>query len=236
MLLALAFYKPTLLLFILPMVVLTRRWRVLGGLAIGGTALALVSLLAVGWRGCVAYVQSLLSFGGSATAQQSVFKLSIYADLNAFFRGLTGSGSLAILLLGLVAAVVVPMLAWAWWRSGREEPASRGIAWSLALAWTMLVNLYSPKYDTVLLIPALLLLAHHLRQRRPKDEGALRTLGVIVVILCITSWFPPIPLVGSSQLQLFTTIVATLGIYVLWVCLGPGGDAHERPLSDHAGG
>ncbi|MGH9853500.1 MAG: glycosyltransferase family 87 protein, partial [Blastocatellia bacterium] len=49
--LSLCLYKPTLLLLILPMLVITRRFSTIAGFVIGGLLLAATSLLVVGWQG-----------------------------------------------------------------------------------------------------------------------------------------------------------------------------------------
>ena len=65
MALGLCFYKPTLLLLMLPLLVIGRRWRVLLGMTITGVLLAVLSLALVGWEVSLFFIHN---FDSSAAA------------------------------------------------------------------------------------------------------------------------------------------------------------------------
>ena len=142
---ALMLYKPTLLLLLLPMMVITRQWRLLIGFAVGAITLSLLSLLLVGVEGLRGYVHILQTFYAASNSPSSIFPMWYYIDLGAAIRLLTGRsiGALRIVFL----AGTVPLL-WLAWRRLSLVPAS----WALAVVGTLLFGVYTPLYDATLLI------------------------------------------------------------------------------------
>jgi hypothetical protein len=142
---ALMLYKPTLLLLLLPMMVITRQWRLLIGFAVGAITLSLLSLLLVGVEGLRGYVHILQTLYAASNGSSSIFPTWYYIDLGAAIRLLTGRsiGALRIVFL----AGTVPLL-WLAWRRLSLVPVS----WALAVVGTLLFGVYAPLYDATLLI------------------------------------------------------------------------------------
>ena len=70
--LALCLFKPTLVALPALMLLVGRRWRVVGGLVAGGSAMAALSVATVGLDGCVAWLRTLPMFGNTvATTGQT---------------------------------------------------------------------------------------------------------------------------------------------------------------------
>lgn len=147
--LSLLTYKPTLLVLIGPMLLFTRQWRVLIGLAIGSTMLALISLAWAGVEGCLGFLKLLLLYSQVLSSPVEVFQTEKYVDVGSALRLLFGPQPvvrLVILLLGF------PLLCFIWYRLG-----DRPLSWSLTIVFGLLFSMYTPIYDCTLLIFALLL-------------------------------------------------------------------------------
>jgi Glycosyltransferase family 87 len=147
--LSLLTYKPTLLLLVGPMLLFTRQWRVLIGLAIGSAMLALISLGWAGFEGCAGFLKILLLYSQVLNSPVEVFQTEKYVDVGSALRLLFGPQPvvrLAILLLG------IPLLCFIWYRLG-----DRPLSWSLTIVFGLLFSMYTPIYDCTLLIFAVLL-------------------------------------------------------------------------------
>src|SRR5262249_30612609 len=129
--LSLGLYKPPLLVLILPMLVLARRWRTLAGFAVGSLVLAAVSLLAFGWQGCLAYVNHIITFSRIMQAPTTGFPDWKFVDLVHFLGPLFGSHTGLRRIVGIaVALVVLPFLARSWWTIDRSGPDQRMLTWA----------------------------------------------------------------------------------------------------------
>jgi hypothetical protein len=185
--LAVCLAKPTLLVLLVPMMVVARRWRMLVGFVAGAVALAGISLASVGWGGCLAYVRMLLRYGRWAGDQQSWLNTAIYVDLNTLFRWLVGrDGWPAPALMGASAATVLPFLVRVWVTASRQQPVWHA-AWATTLAWSVLLNVYTPYYDLVLVALAAMVMADFFLQsqgRLPKAYAALLAGLYVGALVC----------------------------------------------------
>ena len=215
--LALCLAKPTLLILLLPMLGVGRRWRTLVGFLVGAVAVGALSVAVVGWRGCIDYVLTLLRFGRVATAGDGMFSPpSLYVDLNSFIRMLTGwPGVLPLVLLTPLGAVIAPWLVSIW----RNVPAGRTtpwqFTWACTITWTMLLNVYVPRYDTPIIMLGILPMVDALLAM---GQGRLSvSLQVLFGLLYVVPWIPTVPIAGSAVFQPYTVILAALGTYQLWL-------------------
>ena len=141
--LSLLCYKPTLLVLLLPMLLIRRRWRSLLGFAAGASALALPPLLAWGPQCYFDWVNAVRSLAnGSRPLMQ-------YADFAAFWSNLMG-GHAAIWLTGICCFALGCFLVPLWLRNETIK------AWPATVTATLLVSPYIPLYDTILVIPSFL--------------------------------------------------------------------------------
>jgi hypothetical protein len=210
--------KPTLLVLLLPMLVVGWRRRILIGLIGGAGTLGAVSLLVVGWRGCADYLAMLVRFGGLATATRNSFLLSDYVDLNSFLRMASGGrGHMAIAVLALVAAAVVPWLVKLWRDMRRDGDVESSLAWASTLTWTTVLNLYVTAYDTPIILLGILLVGDALY--RATGQVVPRGLRILFVLLYVVPWIPPVPIGDGKILQLYTVVLLALGVYQVWVAL-----------------
>jgi len=181
-----------------------------------------VSLMVVGWRGCIDYVLTLLKFGRVATtASEGVFSPpSLYVDLNSFIRMLTGwSGALPLLLLAALGACVVPWLVSLWRHVPEGWTTGLRLTWACTITWTMLLNVYVPRYDTPIIMLGILLMVDALLATGP-GQGRLPLLPQILFgLLYVIPWIPPVPITGVALLQPYTVILAALGTYQLCLAM-----------------
>jgi hypothetical protein len=152
-------YKPTLLLLILPMLVITRRFRTCLGFAAGTAALALVATAIQGLALWPGYIAMLFSFGrGAARVQTHTFKeVWKYVDAWSFSSSIFGRlpdgiSPFALPILLGSAACVAALLAWVWWKSAAACKAAGLLAWATTLTCTLVLNVYVPIYDCLLVV------------------------------------------------------------------------------------
>jgi hypothetical protein len=207
--LAICANKPTLLVLALPMAVISGRLRLLAGFAAGACTLTAVSLYAVGTAGCVAWLHMLSGFASAAVGSHTVFRLIKYVDINTFWRLLFGGQtrvgtelSLAVSVLGFV------WLGASWWR-WRRRGGSTDLLWSATLAWTLVVGAYTAIYDTILIVPAVILMAGTVH-----DNRQFASLATLVGAVYTAAFFTQ-PVADAIGLQVFTPLLAVMGAFAL---------------------
>lgn len=207
-------YKPTLLVLLVPMLVVARRWRMLAGFAITALTLAGISVLALGWQGCLDYARLLFGFART-TAGGGVLRTWKYVDLNSFLHLLLGDhGGLSRVLLLALAGPPLGLLAAAWWRLDRGCDAYRNLVWASTLSWTLVANLYVGVYDTLLVVPAALLGAGTLL----RDQGGARPVlppgfQVLLFLLYVSPWVSQ-HLANWAGFQLYTLVLLAFACYL----------------------
>jgi hypothetical protein len=214
--LSLCSYKPTLLLLILPMLLLTRRFRTLAGFAGGIIFLSLISWTAVGWSGCLSYLKMLFYFADASTAGAGVLKSWKYVDVNSFSRLLFGDHLyLRWGLIGAALLVVLPRLATAWWKADREADDQRHLIWALTITWTLVTNIYLGIYDVTLVILSVVLATGVFYRDAKQNWGALDPrYKLLLLSLYLAPWITQ-PVAWLSRVQLLTVVLALFGAYQL---------------------
>ena len=214
--LALCLAKPTLLILLLPMLAVGRRWKAIAGFLAGAALLAGISWLLIGGQGNVEYVLTLLRFGRVTTASDEVFSPpSLYVDLNSFTRMLTGwPGTVSLVVVAAIGVLLAPLLVGVWRRVPQARSTAWALTWASTITWTTLLNVYVPRYDTAIIVVGALLMVDALLE---KDADGLRGLPqVLFAVLYVAAWVEPVPL-GGGVLQPYTVVVAALGAHQLWL-------------------
>jgi hypothetical protein len=216
-------YKPTLLVLLLPMLVVARRFRMLAGFTATGLVLAGISLGSAGQKNCRDFLQVLFGFartttGSSQTLTSGSLELRLwkYVDLNSFFRLLFGGHSAwSWGLILVIAAVPLVFLAKAWWRLDRLGDAHRCLTWAATLTWTLVLNLYVGVYDTILSCVAALLTADIL-SRRQVDRAPPLPAGFqfLLLLLYVAPWVSQ-PLARTTGVQGYTLVLMVMAGYQL---------------------
>lgn len=209
---ALLSYKPTLLLLIFPMLVISRRWRQLGGFVAGITVLATSSLAFGGRQILTSWLQALIYTGHNATGSGSQLRLWKYVDLNAFAHGLIGDHPVARWTTAAALAVpIAAQLTRLWWRADRNTDADKHSPWTATLAWLPVINLYVGIYDaTIVVLSAVFLAAQQVRRHGRLQPGY----RLCITALYVLPWLSE-PLARRTGLQLYTLALSAWGLYVL---------------------
>lgn len=212
--LSLCSYKPTLLVLILPMLVITRRYLTVVGFIAGCGVLAVVSVLTVGWQGCLGYIDNLLHFANASTSSVSALRSWKYVDINSFFRPfLENVPTLRWALTGGVFLIVLPFLLRLWGKTDSKQPEDQSLGWALTLTWTLVLNIYLGIYDTTLVVLSVLLLTDVFYRRKADDPLPLSpAYKLMLVLLYLIPWITQ-PIARLSGIQLYTLVLAFLGIY-----------------------
>jgi hypothetical protein len=183
--------KPTLLMFVLPVLLLSGRLRLLAGAVVGGVVLAAICLLIVGVDGARGYLDMLTAYSHTMSAGAEGFKTFKHVDLHSFFVLLYGGpGWLPKLSVLAVAAGFVPPLFAAWWfRAGRGGDGLL-LALCATLTGNMLFSAYTPIYDVSLIIPNVLITGDIVwrHSQRQRDRRVLVAFLVFAGLLVGTAW------------------------------------------------
>jgi hypothetical protein len=213
--LSLCLYKPPLLVVVVPMLVLGRRWRVLAGFAAGACVLGALSLIAVGYGGCVAYIEALRLRAGLVTLNPSPVALFKYVDIQTFFRFLFGgysrASAAAALILGGAGFII---LALRWVRSTPGTRADR-LLWAATVAWTLVVNFSIPIYDTTLVVISALVMAGAVYSPRPEQAESGRSTFLWWMLALYLASVVTQPLAKFAGIQILTPVLAVVGALAL---------------------
>jgi hypothetical protein len=207
--LSLCLFKPTLVALPAAMLLIGWRWRVVSGLAMGGLALALLSVATVGLQGCQAWARVLALNAQVASDAGDAWHRSKYVDMAAFFHLLLGShATAAAFVMIIVAAVALGALGRAWWKvDGRISNE----LWAATLCLTLVVSAYAPIYDSVLAVAAVALVAAKREQRPEQDRKAF---AFWLLLLYMVPWVTQ-SFAEFLHLQLITLVLAGFGVWAL---------------------
>jgi len=218
--LALCTYKPTLLFLVLPMLAIGRRFRTLLGFLVAAFALGWISLLTIGFSGCVAYIQTLKLYGRIVTSGGSIQPLAKYIDMNTSLRLLFGGPSFAgFAIFVVLGGTTLVRLGAAWLRSEPSNQVSDNLLWAMTIAWTLIINVYVPIYDSILIVLSAVLIAGVIfsvnqdAHNRSSLRGFHVSLMGLYLIAFVTQYLAPL-----IRVQLITLNVAALGAmaFRLW--------------------
>jgi hypothetical protein len=214
LMLSLCLYKPTLLALVVPMLFITRRFRALGGFSAGAAVLLAMSASLVGWAGLATYARLLEDFQRWKGMANTVSQISLYVDIKTAFKLLTDSYPPAQFAIHAVYIVAILTLAWAWWRLGRNP-----LAWALTITWSLVLNVYTPIYDTTLLvIPTLLVTDYLYRSEEKTLPISFKALISLLFILPLSYSFSFIS--DIAGFQVYTLLIIAFGLYQLRLFAG----------------
>lgn len=184
--LALLSYKPTLLVFIAPMLFFTRQWKSLMGLMMGGSVLGLVGIAWVGIDANIAFLKILRLYTEAIRSGSDIFQTEKYVDLGAAVKMQVGSHAF---LRPLLLTLSFPLVGFLWYRNGAGPTA-----WSLSIISGLLFNIYTPIYDCTLLIFAVIVF------------GVQRLDSWLVVTLYLVP-LVTVPFAKVTNVQLYTIVL-----------------------------
>ena len=209
--------KPTLLLWFLPMLFLTRRYRILFGFAAGAATLFLVTSAVQGLGVWTGYFPMLWSFTKTTSGATSILPLTKYVDLSAFatLLGLRQSAMGRAALIVFTFATMVALVRM-WWTSGKlhnptQQSPRNTLMWAATLTWTLVLNGYVPIYDTILIVLSAVVTIRVLRHEPPAGGPMLGRLYGLSLLLCAVSWVT-ISVAQNTGVQSITLAIAIFGI------------------------
>ena len=204
-------YKPTLLLLAIPMLLLTRRFRTFMGFVAGASGLVCLSTIFAGPRVWEAYLQFLNSFAHvSGLYGQSSLRLWKFIDLNSFSYAIAGGRTLAgLLILASISTVSAVCLAALLWNSAKGNQPERYLAWAATLTWSMLLNVYYPIYDSILITISIMLSIAAAREMN--CNRCTKGLTGLALLVFGTSWITE-SVAKAFGVQLLTLSILALGI------------------------
>ncbi len=231
--LSLCTYKPTLLVLLLPMLLVTRRWKTLLGFTAGASALALATTVIEGFSVWPVFIGRIFSFGTRSVGAQTGpgRDISKFVDLSSFSLLVHGGRSWPglVVLCGFGGSAFF-LLFRAWLKSSRQSAACNSLLWAATLTWTLLLNVYVGVYDSILIVPSLIVTAGALRQVSP---GRIQRAFTIVWALILAGSWITVQLAETTGVQLLTLLIAALGV-LQFIALGRLA-AQPRPGSGCAG-
>ncbi len=232
MALAFCLYKLPLLALALPMLVFTRRYATIAGVALGGLFLSVISLLVVGWRGCQEYLKALLFFADTSTGAETVLKSWKYVDVNSFFRLLLNDHFYLRWTLTIAAVLLIaPLLFKALWKADRQSEADQNLVWAATITWTLVLNIYLGIYDvTLAALGALLTFGALYRRADLEQEGLGQRFKLLLFLLYVTPWITK-PIARTTGFQLLTLVIAAFGFYQIGQLSRGAKLLRERPGS-----
>ncbi|HTC89355.1 MAG TPA: glycosyltransferase family 87 protein [Bryobacteraceae bacterium] len=223
--LALCLFKPTLVALPALMLLVGRRWRVVGGLVAGGVAMAALSVATVGLDGCMAWLRGLLMFGNTVATTGQHWNRAKDAGILAFFEQLLGNRTpVAVVIATLVAIAALSWLGRAWWRS--EGQSGDRALWAATLCFTLVISPYAPIYDTILVVVAVVLIA---------PQVSALWLLILYMIPWVTQSFAEF-----LHLQLMTVSIAGFGIWAVLLSerrseiAGTTSVSHSKPRQEES--
>ncbi len=83
--------------------------------------------------------------------------------------------------------------------------------WAATLTWTLMINIYAPVYDTILLVPAAALVARSLAGR---SQAGTVPLQVWLIVLWLAPWVTQ-SWADYLRLQILTPVLAGFGYWAL---------------------
>jgi Glycosyltransferase family 87 len=211
-------YKPTLLLLLVPMLFLTRKFRTLAGFVSGIGALVLVSTCFGGIQIWTIYARFLAMFGRVAGLEgQRTVQLWKFIDIGSCLQAIGGArNGMGMFFLVPVVTVVVAGLAVLLWRSARSGGPAQTLAWAATLTWTLLINVYVPMYDSVLVAVAVVLTLGAIDEMH--WNAAMRWMALLSIAIFSTSWVT-YPIAMNHGIQVLSIALAVLGsaqLYLLY--------------------
>jgi hypothetical protein len=209
--LAILIYKPTLIIILLPMLLLTRRFRTLAGFLGGSAFLLLASTTYAGIGVWSAYPQMLNFYGvKSGFSGTSSFLLWMYVDLNSFSYAIPGGRTTAgLAILACIILCVAVCLALLLWKSARSGVAAQSLAWAATLTWTLVLNVYVPRYDSILVALSLILTLAALEALGWRQ--AWRRMVFLALMVFAATWVTP-EIAQSYKVQILTIVLFVLGV------------------------
>jgi hypothetical protein len=214
------FYKPTLLLILLPLFVIARRWRMLAGVVASAAALLITGIAGSGYGALMSYPRIADLYRKILSEAPWVLREEKFIDLNTFIRRLPGGGSGAgrVMFL-LVAAALLALVVRIWARYNARTAEGRAACWAGALPLTLLVSVYAPIYDVTLVVLSGFLIAGIVYT---PEHGQLATAFEVLTVLLYLTTIVSQPIARLLNVQIVTIVLAAFMGFALYLAIRIG--------------
>jgi hypothetical protein len=146
---------------------------------------------------------------------QSALLLYKFVDLSSFLQAVGGGRStpemaifaLASMLIGAALAVLL-------WKSARGSGPLQSLAWAVTITWTLLLNIYVPMYDSVLVVLAMVLTIGAVKEL--EWSAAVNWVGTLSVLTFAVSWVS-YDVARDHRVQLLSIAFAIFGLVQLYI-------------------
>ena len=153
----------------------------------------------------------LVSFAGTAGIRgEFAVKRSEYVDFNSFSYLVPGGRSwFALTLIACASLGFVIWLVMLLYKSANADNATQNLAWATTLTWTLVLNVYVPVYDTLLIAVAVTLTIGALKQ----INGMNATVWVAVLAIGISAVSLNAENIAQNhEIQPLTPLILLLGL------------------------
>ena len=194
-------YKPTLLIWVVPLLIVSGSIRTLCGF--GSGVAALLSITVIGFGGSRIFQQYWNALG-QLSGWEKFTQRADHLDLLGFWSIIFGTaGRFPAMIALLIGAVLIFWL----WRCllSRQSPDRLVAAWAITLTCSLIVNVYTQIYDSTLLIVGMTVTAEQVRMRYPRSFCTLCALA-LPVSYCAT-WAA-----SEYKLQILTVFLGILAV------------------------
>ncbi|MGE5644807.1 MAG: glycosyltransferase family 87 protein [Acidobacteriota bacterium] len=216
-------YKPTLLVIMLPLFAIARRWRMLAGVFAGAAALVAAGIAGAGLDAFRGYPAVAGLYRRLLAETPWVFQEDKFIDLNTFIRLLPGGNSVVGKGIFLLAAAGAFSLgAWLWARYNACGPEGRAACWAAALPLTLLASVYAPIYDATLVVLSGFLIAGIVyTPEHARFAAAFEALTLVLYLAAIASQ----PLARVLHVQIVTIALAAFAGFAAYLAFDQGSSA-----------
>jgi len=215
--LSLCMFKPTLLVLVVPMLLVSGKLKAFAGYLMGSFALLGVSWAAVGMEGLRGYVNLLRFYADAKVSAPDAFRLEKYVDLSSFARLLSLPNSVVTIGVGLTSIAIFFLLCHAWWGSWRWDMRSVRTTWACALIWTPLLAPQLAIYDSALAVAAFVLIVNVHPMAAPTRDTDSESGFTMWATLTYCSAFLTVITAFGLGLQLLTVVLFGAGLWMLRV-------------------
>jgi hypothetical protein len=205
------FYKPTLLIIILPVLLLFRNYKIFLGIILSGLMLIFISIYSVGLDTCLNWLHFAFGFAKASTGKTEILRTYKFIDIVAFIRLLFGNLKIAqwiiiVLIFVIWSFIFVSSLI----KLKVENINIQELSIGFILTWTTVINIYFPIYDTIIVVIGVLLTINSLNKDSFSEVISSR-FKIVLLFLYLTPWISQI-IAKNIGFQPYTLILIILGI------------------------
>ena len=169
--LGLALFRFQLVLPVIAVVLLRRRWKAVAGFAVAALALVGVSAAVVGWGALMNYPRQLLQFSHAQAG--GAMNPKVMPNLRGVVAGLAGNDNFAHVLIGALSLALVAWAAWKW----KARVPEFDLGFGLTMVMTVMVSYHLMAHDLSVLLLPLLVGAEWLLRERPQGMARWLTMA-----------------------------------------------------------